>query len=230
MRGIAPRILLLVLCAAPAFGEEQHLRFFAANRDWLLRAFEALPKNAPAPGDAARAWSFDPFADASALAAIRAAGASLDSAATLADLDAFRTSLDSLLAAASASAARLDDLDRRFAAHLRTVLEVTLAAPEGLAIERVEATLEGTTVQQHVLDPSERAALAAGGVLEVLRRVVEPRAQDVEVRVWTAGAAEPSCTRFTVEPPPDVLSICHLDLESSAKPARLVRTALGGAQ
>lgn len=221
-------LLLAALFAATAHADDPHLPFFHANRDWILRAYEALPRPTVAADAAARAWAFDPFADASAAARLAAVRASLDSAVTLTDLGTFRSALDSLLATAVTSGARLDDLDMRFAAHLRTALEVTLAAKSDLALERVEAWLDGACVSVHTVSDTERAALAAGGVLEVLRRVVEPRAQALEVRAWTRGATAPSCTVLTVEPTPDVLSVCHLDLDKASQPARLVRATLGG--
>jgi hypothetical protein len=225
---LAVGLLLVAGGGRPAAADEAHLPFFEANRDWLLRAFEALPRPDAAPDARARAWSFDPFADASALAALQAVRAGLDTATTLADLGPFRTALDSLLAAAETQAGRLDDLDRRFAAHLRTALEVTLAVRPQIDVERVEAWLDGVLVQQHTLSPEERAALAAGGALEILRRVVEPRAQSLEVRAWAAGDVEPSRTALVVDPAPDILTIWHLDLDSARSPARLQRTALGG--
>jgi hypothetical protein len=221
-------MLMLVAFAGGAAAEDAHLPFFHANRDWILRAYENLPRPS-APADAgARAWSFDPFADASAAARLAAVRASLDSATTLSDLGTFRSALDSLLATAVAAGARLDDLDLRFAAHLRTALEVTLASREKLALERVETWLDGVLVHEHTVSEYERAALAAGGVLEVLRRVVEPRPQALEVRAWTRGDTAPSCTLVTIEPTPDVLTICHLDLDKAGQPARSVRATLGG--
>jgi hypothetical protein len=220
--------VVLALPAAASAGDAPHLPFFGANRDWVLRAFEGLKKPA-APADAsARAWSFDPFADASAWQKLQAVRASLDSATTLGDLGAFRGALDSLLLAAQASGGRLDSLDRCFARHLRTALEVTLATKPSLDVERVEAWLDGTLIEQHALSAEERAALAAGGVLEVLHRVVEPRAQALEVRAWTRGAAAPSSTALVVDPSPNQLSIVHLDLDAAQSPARSVRSTLGG--
>ena len=219
---------LALWAAEPAAAAEAHLPFFNANRDWVLRRFEELQRPSNADLAPARAWSFDPFADESALARLRAAQAGLDSATTIGDLGGFRAALDRVLLDAAASGARLDSLDRCFARHLRTALEVTLAAKPAVDVERVEAWLDGTLVQQRTLSATERAALAAGGVFEVVRRVVEPRTQTLEVRAWSHGATEPSRTLLTVSPPPDQLSIVHLDLDSAQAPARTERTALGG--
>ncbi len=215
------------LGATAAHAEDPHLPFFHANRDWILRRFEGLERPQNTDLAPAQAWSFDPFADESALGRLRAAHAAFDSAQTVGDLGVFRATLDSLLASAVAAGARLDSLDQRFAAHLRTALEVTLATPPALEVERVEAWLDGKLVQEHTLSATERAALAAGGVLEVARRVVEPRPQTLEVRAWTRGVTEPSRTSLVVEPDPDQLAVVHLDLQSAAQPARTVRTALG---
>jgi hypothetical protein len=227
-RPIGAAIVMLCVAMPAAASDKQHLPFFGAHRDWVLRAFENLPKPGAPADAAARAWSFDPFADEQAMQRIRAVRAALDSATTLADLGVFRTALDSLLGAAELTGARLDSLDRCFARHLRTALEVTLASKAALDVERVEAYLDGALVEQHALSAEERAALAAGGVLEVMHRVVEPRAQALEVRAWTRGAAAPSTTALVVQPTPDELSIYHLDLESAQSPARSVRSSLGG--
>jgi len=221
-------LLIAMACAGVARADDAHLPFFNANRDWVLRAYEALPRPTTASNTAARAWSFDPFADSTAVARLAAVRASLDSAVTLSDLGTFRSALDSLLASAVAAGTRLDELDMRFAAHLRTALEVTLATKKDLGIERVETWLDGICVHAHDVTETERAALAAGGVLEVLRRVVEPRTQALEVRAWTRGAAAPTCTALSVEPVRNVLSVCHLDLDKAGQPARLVRATLGG--
>lgn len=232
MRRVARRLMLagacLWLASGPAGAEEAHLPFFRAHRDWLLRAFESLER-APLPPDAtARAWSFDPFADESAAQRLAAVRASLDTATTLGDLEVFRVALDSLLDDAARAGARLDSLDWTFAAHLRTALEVTLAAPADLDVERVEAWLDGLPVARHELGPEERAALAAGGIFEVVHRVVEPRAQALEVRAWTRGRAEPSSTMLVVDPTPDRLAIVQLHLTDARAPARLVLSTLGG--
>jgi hypothetical protein len=230
-RGTGPWAVVLACAlamgASIAHAEAPHLPFFQANRDWILRRFEALERPDTADLAPARAWSFDPFADESALARLRAAHAAFDSAQTVGDLGLFRATLDSLLASATSAGARLDSLDQRFAAHLRTALEVTLATLPALEVERVEAWLDGRLVQQHTLSATERASLAAGGVLEVARRVVEPRRQTLEVRAWTRGAAAPSRTTLVVEPDPDRLAVVHLDLQAADQPARTVHTTLG---
>jgi hypothetical protein len=223
---------LAALCATSISqaraGDDPHLPFFRANRDWVLRALESLKPPAGTPGMEAQAWKFDPFKDESAWARLQAVQASLDSATSIGDLGVFRASLDSLLLAARTSGARLDSLDRCFVAHLRTSLAVTLGAPAGLEVERVEAALDGEPLVTHALSAEEQAALAAGGVLEIAHRVVEPRAQKLEVRAWTRGAAAPSRTEVVVDPAPDLLSVVHLDLVEPQAPARLVRSTLGG--
>lgn len=213
----------------PAGAPAEHLSFFHANRDWVLRAFEALERDARLPETGARAWNFDPFADASALAELEAVRQGLENATSLQDIARFRADLDSLLQRAAATAEHLDALDRRFAGHLRTGLEVTLASDD-FEVERVEAWLDSSLVQMHELGENERAALAAGGVLEVFRRVVEPREQNLEVRAWARGSSEPSRTHFVVDPTPDALLRCHLDLTSPRQPANVVRSTLGGSE
>jgi hypothetical protein len=226
-----PWIVLAALglvAAEPAWGENAHLPFFHANRDWVLRRFESLEQPQGADLGNARAWSFDPFADESAYARLRSAQAALDSAQSAGDLAVFRAALDSVFAETLVAGARLDSLDRCFARHLRTALEVTLATKSSLDVERIEAWLDGTLVQQRTLNELERAALAAGGVLEVVRRVVEPRSQTLEVHTWSPGAAAPARTTVVVEPEPDRLAVVHLQLESPQQPARALHAALGG--
>ena len=220
--------VLVWTAVSAAAAEDAHLPFFHANRDWVLRRFEELARPAGTDVGPARAWGFDPFRDESAWARLRAAGAGLDSATTVGDLGSFRAELDRVLGDAAAAGARLDSLDRCFARHLRTALEVTLAAKPSLDVERVEAWLDGTLVQQRTLSDTERAALGAGGVFEVVRRVVEPRDQSLEIRAWTRGAAEPSRTTLVVSPAPDQLTVVHLNLESAPAPARVESTSLGG--
>ncbi len=205
--------------------DEAHLRFFLQNRNFLVQTFERLSIDDASASDR-RAWDFDPFAVWEAEQALQAVRAALDTADTPEHLGAFRASLDSLLAAAQAAATRLDDLDRRFAAHLRTAVEVTLATSQSVRLERVEARLDGETTGATVLSAEERAALAAGGVLEVLRRVVEVRPQTLEVRWWLAGDPVAREKIEIISPVADSLLRIHLDLAGTE--AKLVQTLPGG--
>src|SRR5262249_61131067 len=109
-----------------------------------------------------------------------------------------------------------------------TALEVPRAVNPSFDVERVRAGRDGTLVQERTLSAPERAALTAGGVLEVVRRVVEPRQQTLEVLAWAAGAQNPSRTTLVVAPEPDRLAVVRLDLDASQQPARAVQTVLGG--
>lgn len=221
-------ILVPLLCSAAPGNAQEHLRFFHANRDFVLRALERVSLPGAAGADTARAWDFDPFAEWSAAAAIATARQRLEGARTPADLAAFGTAVDDLLDHATRAGARLDDLECRYAAHVRTALEVTLAAPKSMHVARVEAWLDGAAETDHVLLPSETAALVAGGVLEVVRRVVEPRDQDLRVHAWIAGSDTPMVVQTRVQPQPDRVLRLHLDIERPDAPIRIAPSTFGG--
>jgi hypothetical protein len=214
-----------LLPGAGSAAPESHLQFFRQNREFILRAFEALPREPSAPTADARAWAFDPFAAGSVQERVRAVRAALDTATTPEQLGAFHNALGGLLDEVGAAGTRLDDLDSRFRAHLRTSMEVTLAAA-GAGVERVEASIDGEPAAEHVLSEPEKAALAAGGVLEVLRRVAEPRPQNLEVRVWFAGRSEPVRCVQAVTPVVDALVCVRLDLDGANAPIRVHQTTL----
>jgi hypothetical protein len=223
----AVALLLLGWTGALEAEPAEHLHFFRQNRDFVLRAFERLPRFETDPSDSARGWDFDPFAEWAVLERVQAVRAALDTASTPTDLGHFRATLGDLLDEAAAAAARLDDLDHRFAAHLRTACEVTLASAGNIDVQRIDAWLDGEHVATHATSPEERAALAAGGVLEVVRRVLEPRTQDLTMKVWIAGRPEPLDLAHAVEPVPDALVRLHVELSSGDEP-RVVQTTLGG--
>jgi hypothetical protein len=224
--GILVGFLLVVgwCVLAPAESRRSHLPFFHENRAFILQAWEMSDIDRHNVKEDTRGWDFDPFADWNAEAAVREARALFDSATTPDDLGRFHASLDSLLEAMRLAAARLDDLDFRFSEHVRTGLEVTLAAPHKLDIVRVEADVEGVVTLQHDLTGAERAALVAGGILEVLRQAVEPRQHDIEVRTWVRGQEQPSITHVVFHPTPNELVRVHLQLQNAHEPAQQQRT------
>ena len=73
-------------------------------------------------------------------------------------------------------------------------------------------------------------ALRAGGILEVLRAVAEPREQDLEVAVWFSDQPEPYRITQTVSPQPDKLLRLHVDLTRGERPVQFVQTTLEGSQ
>jgi len=219
--------ILLGFLPVAAAGEDTHLRFFKRNREFILRAFESQPRQPAGATDRVQSWDFDPFAPGSVQARVQGVRAALDTATTPEHLVAFRDAVGGLLDDAGAAGTRLDDLDRRFRAHLRTAVEVTLAATARADVERVEAWLDGQPATAFALAGTERAALAAGGVLEVLRRVVEPRAQSLEVHVWLSGHAEPVRIVQPVSPVADALVCLRLEVEGVGAPIRVQQTTLG---
>lgn len=210
--------------AARAEAPKEHLPFFHENRAFILQAWENIQASEVVAEDRSRDWDFDPFAKWNARDAVADARARLDSATTPDHLGAFHASLDSLLEEMQRAAIRLDDLDFRFSAHVRTGLEVTLATSHALDIVRIEADVEGNPTIEHELTGAERAALVRGGILEVLRQVIEPRVHHIEVRAWTRGATQPSITQMEFHPTADRLVRLHLQLEDPEGPAVMERT------
>lgn len=224
--GLALGLFLVVSLSALGYaeGKRQHLPFFHENRAFILQAWETADMARNVVDADARAWEFDPFAAWNAEDAVREARALFDSATTPGDLGLFHASLDSLLDEMQRAAQRLDDLDFRFAEHLRTGLEVTLAAPHKLDIVRVEADVEGKTAWAHDLTGAERAALVEGGILEVLRQAVEPRQHNIEVRAWVRGQEQPSVTQVQFHPTANELVRVHLQMNNAHEPAQQQRT------
>lgn len=223
-------LLLLLAVALPTRGAQAdaaHLRFFKQNRDFLLRAFERAHSQQPTNGTL-QAWNFDPFAEWSVHERVQAARAALDTATAPEHLGTFHAALGDLLVAADSAASRLDDLDRRFAAHLRTAVEVTLDADEHVDLQRIEAHLDGAPVVDMAVSEVERRALAAGGVLEVLRRVVEVRPQNLLLRWWVAGDTNPRELQQELSPVPDALVRVHVHVPASTAEAGVVQSTLGG--
>jgi hypothetical protein len=68
----------------------------------------------------------------------------------------------------------------------------------------------------------------AGGVLEVVRRVVEPRDQDLRVHAWIAGSDTPMVVQTRVQPQPDRVLRLHLDIERPDAPIRIAPSTFGG--
>jgi len=228
-RSVQAGLACVVLCSllmagAAAASQTSHLPFFHENRAFVLQAWERSRIASDHVDTQARAWDYDPFADWDPEDAVAQARAAFDSASTPEDLGAFHAALDSLFASLDAAARRLDDLDFRFAAHTRTGLELTLATPRRLDVVRVEADLEGEPVWQHDLTGAERAALQEGGILEVMRRAIEPRLHRITVRTWVRGKDTPSVTQVDFEPTPNELVRVHLTLQKPEEPAAQERT------
>lgn len=227
---VASLLLLPGLPGRAAAEADSHLSFFRANRDFVLRAFERLPQDDDSAAHDARQWDFDPFAEWDAESQVRAVRAALDTATTPEHLAAFRMTLGGLLAESEAAAARLDELDRLFRQHLRTAVEVTLESERASDVQRIEAWLDGEHVVDLTLSDAERSALTAGGILEVLRQVVEPRSQDLELRVWLAGRNEPEVATQVVDPVPDALRRIHFRVAANAPIVQVDDSTLGGSR
>jgi hypothetical protein len=195
------------------------LRFFGANRDYLRAELDRLRTNAVrVKGDAT---AIDPrfLAYGEMIAAANAAGdsaASADSArsgrelfASVTELGGLESELDQMDRAMARQRDRLGVLQRDFAGEQRTALAVVLsgwpgdAAPPSLVI-----SLDDGTQQTVSLTPEQRDALRAGGAVQVMHRLVEPREQVIGVTL--AGAPAPGWLEF--EPVRDRLNLLRLDL------------------
>ncbi len=64
----------------------------------------------------------------------------------------------------------------------------------------------------------------------MVRQVVEPRTQDLELRVWLNGAPEPTVVRRIVEPVPDALRRVHFRVATNEPIVQVEESTLGGSR
>ncbi len=175
------------------------LRFLSANRDYLRAELDRLRvKRVDVGGDAA---AIDPrflrYGDM--IAAARAAGDSAAAAdlaregrdlyASVTQLGSLEEELDGLDRALDAQRERLAALQSDYAGHQRTSLVVVLSGwPGGDDPGAVTISMEDGTRQSVSLTAEQREALRAGGAVQVMQRLVEPRDQLLAVSFGVADA------------------------------------------
>lgn len=222
-----------VLRVKPDRPKSPTLRFLGANRDYLRAELDRLRvKNVRVRGEAA---AIDPrfLRFGEMVAAAHAAGdsaAAADSAragkdlfASVTELGGLEDELDQLDRALARQRERLGVLQADFAGAQRTALAVVLSGwPGGDAPQPLVIALEDGTQETVNLTPDQCDALRAGGAVQVLHRLIEPREQAFAV---TFGGGAPGWVEL--DPARDRLNLLRLDLTrlAAADPASVAATA-----
>ena len=199
------------------------LRFLGANRDYLRAELDRLRvQSVKRNGDAV---AIDPrflkYGDM--IVAANAAGAvaaAVDSAragrllfASVTDLGMLEFELDQMDRALAAQRDRLAVLQADYAGDQRTALAVVLSGwPGDSAPRSLTVSLEDGTQETVTLSPAQVDALRAGGAVQVLHRLIEPREQAFAV-AFGAGSAP---GWLELEPARDRLNLLRLDLSRLA--------------
>lgn len=208
------------------------LRFLAANRDYLRAELDRLrTSDVRVRGEAA---AIDPrfLRYGEMVAAAHAAGdsaAAADSAraarelfASVTELGRLEDELDLLDRALARQRERLAVLQEDFTGEQRTTLAVVLsgwpgdAGPRALAIALEDGTRESVS-----LSPEQLDALRAGGAVQVMHRMIEPREQALGLEL---GGAAPGWLQL--EPARDRVNLLRLDLGrlAAGDPASIAAT------
>jgi hypothetical protein len=199
------------------------LRFLGTNRDYLRAELDRLRvKSVQLHGDAD---AIDPrfLRYGEMVAEARAAGDSAavaDSAragrelfASVTDLGVLETELDQMDRALAGQRDRLAILQADFAGDQRTALAVVLSGwPGDGAPASLTLSLEDGTQEAITLTPAQLDALRAGGVVQVLHRLIEPREQAFAVAFGAASAPG----WLELDPARDRLNLLRLDLSRLA--------------
>lgn len=132
--------------------------------------------------------------------------------ASITELGVLEAQLDVMDRELAAQRDRLATLQEDFTGRQRTALVVVLSGWPADAPERFTLALEQLEPVAVTLDASQRAALAAGGVVEVFHGFVEPREQVVELRL--DGGAWPAASPgfVTLTPERNRILMLRLDL------------------
>jgi hypothetical protein len=199
------------------------LRFLATNRDYLRAELDRLRvKLVHVRGDAG---AIDPrfLRYGEMVAAAHAAGdsaAAADSArsgrelfASVTELGSLESELDQLDRALGRQRDRLAVLQADFAGDQRTSLAVVLSGwPGDSPPQALTLTLEDGTLEAVSLSPQQLDALRAGGAVQVLHRLIEPR--DQLFAVAFGASAAPGWLQL--DPARDRLNLLRLDLSRLA--------------
>lgn len=209
------------------------LRFLSANKDYLRAELDRL--RVQAVDVHGEAGTLDPrfLRYGEMVAAAHAAGDSAAAAdadregrtlyASVTDLGSLEGELDQLDRALAAQRDRLGVLQADFAGEQRTSLVVVLSGwPGGDAPASVTFSLEDGTHEDVSLTDEQREALRAGGAVQVLHRLVEPRDQ-----LFAVAFGDPAAPGWLeMEPARNRLNLLRLDLShlAAADPASVAAT------
>lgn len=207
----------------PARPKLPMLRFLNANRDYLRAELDRLrPKLVNVNGGAG---AIDPrfLRYGEMIAAAHAAGDSaavVDSAragrelfASVTELGGLEAELDQLDRALADQRDRLALLQSDFTGDQRTSLAVVLSGwPGDSPSLAITLTLDDGTRESVSLSPEQRDALRAGGAVQVLHRLIEPRDQLFAVEFGAAAAPG----WLELDPVRDRLNLLRLDLSRLA--------------
>jgi len=207
----------------PDHAKKATLRFLVANKAYLRAELDRLrAKTVQVKGGAV---AIDPrflrYGDM--VAAARTAGesaASADSAragrqlfVSVTDLGLLESELDQLDRALAGQRDRLAVLQSDFAGDQRTALAVVLSGwPADGAPASLTLSLEDGTRESIALTPEQLDALRAGGAVQVLHRLIEPRDQSFSIGFGAASAPG----WLELDPARDRLNLLQLDLSHLA--------------
>ncbi len=209
--------------ARPQKEKHETLRFLKANRDFVRARYDLLRQMAI--NQHGEAGPIDPrfLSYGEMLAAIQAAGDSVEfvedarrrqlllaSITELGELEARLDLMDKLLAEQQG---RLGVLQADFTGRQQTALVVVVSGtPGSAAVDSIAIGLEDGTRRAVALTAEQREALRTGGVIQVFHGFVEPRVQVVEIALtgvaWPAG----SSGFVELDPERDHLTLLRLDL------------------
>lgn len=199
------------------------LRFLRANKDYLRAELDRLRPKIVQSHQAAGVIDPRFLRYGDMVASARAAGdsaAAADSArsgrllfASVTELGGLESELDGLDRALAAQRDRLGVLQADFAGDQRTALAVVLSGwPGDAAPQALTLTLEDGTRETVSLSVEQRDALRAGGVVQVMHRLIEPRDQLFAVTFGENSAAG----WLLLDPARDRLNLLRLDLTKLA--------------
>ncbi len=199
------------------------LRFLGANRDYLRAELDRLRVSEVRVRGVAAAIDPRFLRYGEMVAAAHAAGDSAmaaDSAragrelfASVTELGGLEDELDLLDRALARQRDRLGVLQADYAGEQRTSLAVVLSGwPGDSAPRALSLALEDGTTEAVSLSPEQCDALRAGGAVQVLHRLVEPREQVLSVAFGEAGAPG----WLQIEPARDRVNLLRLDLSRLA--------------
>lgn len=199
------------------------LRFLGANRDYLRAELDRLRVSSVRVRGLAAAIDPRFLRFGEMVAAAHAAGdsaAAADSAragrelfASVTELGGLEDELDLLDRALARQRERLGVLQADFAGEQRTSLAVVLSGwPGDAAPAAMSLAFEDGTTEAVSLSPEQRDALRAGGAVQVLHRLVEPREQLFAVAFGDAAAPG----WLQLEPARDRVNLLRLDLSRLA--------------